>query len=183
MPKVTFVKEKLELEVPQGANLREEAMKAGLEVYTGVNRYLNCFGHGTCGTCKVAVKKGAENLSPKGVMEKFTLWRMLSVIGHEQEARLSRQSQVSGDAPAQLRTRLHQGVPHVGAAVILRAAQNAHVDEMPVPAQAAVPLDACVRGEDHVRLVVLRQVFQEMRGRGRFPQELVHLPRTAVAHQ
>src|SRR5216684_265831 len=80
MPKITFVKDKLEIEVPQGANLRDEAMKAGVEVYVGVNRYLNCLGHGTCGTCKVVVKKGAENLSPKTAMEKFTLWRMLSVI-------------------------------------------------------------------------------------------------------
>jgi ferredoxin len=97
MPKITFVKDKLEVEVPQGANLRDEAMKAGVEVYVGVNRYLNCMGHGTCGTCKVIVKKGAENLSPKGVMEKFTLWRMLSVIGHEQESRLACQCKVYGD--------------------------------------------------------------------------------------
>ena len=97
MPKVTFVTEKLEIEVPVGANLREEALKAGVEVYSGINRYLNCFGHGTCGTCKIAVKKGSENLSPKGVMEKFTLWRMLSVIGHEQESRLSCQVRVQGD--------------------------------------------------------------------------------------
>jgi len=106
MPKVTFVKEKLELEVPQGANLRDEAMKAGLEVYMGINRYVNCFGHGSCGTCKVAVKKGAENLSPKGVMEKFTLWRMLSVIGHEQEARLACQCQVLGDCTIENRPSL-----------------------------------------------------------------------------
>jgi ferredoxin len=97
MPKITFVKDKLDVEVPQGANLRDEAMKAGVEVYVGVNRYLNCMGHGTCGTCKVIVKKGAENLSPRGVMEKFTLWRMLSVIGHEQESRLACQCKVYGD--------------------------------------------------------------------------------------
>jgi ferredoxin len=97
MPKVTFVREKLDLEVPKGANLREEAMKAGLEVYTGVNRFLNCFGHGTCGTCKVAVKKGTENLGAPGAIEKFTLWRMLSVIGHEAESRLSCQCSVQGD--------------------------------------------------------------------------------------
>ena len=97
MPKVTFVSEKLEIEVPHGANLREEAMKAGVEVYQGINRYLNCFGHGTCGTCKIAVKKGAENLSQKGAMEKLTLWRMLSVVGHEQEARLACQCSVLGD--------------------------------------------------------------------------------------
>jgi ferredoxin len=97
MPKVTFVKEKMELEVPQGANLRNEALKAGVEMYAGINRFVNCFGHGSCGTCRVAVKKGAENLSAKGAMEKLTLWRMLSVIGREQEARLACQCSVLGD--------------------------------------------------------------------------------------
>lgn len=97
MPKVTFVKEKLEIEVPQGANLRDEAMKAGVEVYAGINRFVNCFGHGSCGTCKVLVKKGGENLSPKGLIEKVTLWRMLSVIGQENESRLACQCSVQGD--------------------------------------------------------------------------------------
>ena len=53
MPKVVFVNEKKEIEVPQGANLRDEARKADVEVYTGLSRYLNCFGHGTCGSCHV----------------------------------------------------------------------------------------------------------------------------------
>ena len=97
MPKVNFSREKMELEVAEGANLREEALKAGIEIYAGVNRYINCFGHGTCGTCKVIVKKGRENLSPKTFMEKWTLWRMLSNIGHEEDARLSCQCQVNGD--------------------------------------------------------------------------------------
>ena len=97
MPKVVFVNEKKEIEVPVGANLREEARKAGIEVYKGLAKYLNCFGHGTCGTCRVLVKKGMENLSPKGRMERFTLWRMLSSIGHEDEMRLSCQCQVLGD--------------------------------------------------------------------------------------
>jgi 2Fe-2S ferredoxin len=106
MPKVTFVSEKLEIEVPLGANLRDEAMKAGVEVYQGMNRYINCFAHGSCGTCRVVIKKGAENLSPKGVMEKFTLWRMLSVIGHEQESRLSCQCRVQGDVSVETRPAL-----------------------------------------------------------------------------
>jgi ferredoxin len=97
MPKVVFVKEKKEIEVPAGANLREEARKAGIEVYAGITRYLNCFGHGTCGTCRVLVKKGAENLSPKGRMERFTLFRMLAAVGHEDEMRLSCQCSVMGD--------------------------------------------------------------------------------------
>ncbi len=97
MPKVKFIKEKTEIEVPEGANLRTEAMKAGIQVYPGVNKYLNCLGHGTCGTCKVLVKKGMENAGPKTFMEKLTLFRMFSTIGHEKELRLSCQCTVMGD--------------------------------------------------------------------------------------
>src|SRR5438105_1507168 len=97
MPKVVFVNEKKEIEVPMGANLRQEARKAGIEVYKGLFRFINCFGHGTCCTCRVLVKKGMENLSPKGKLERFTLARMLSTIGHEDEMRLSCQVQVNGD--------------------------------------------------------------------------------------
>jgi ferredoxin len=103
MPKITFAKEKLTIEVPQGANLRDEALKAGVELYQGINRYVNCFGHGSCGTCRVAVTKGMENLSPKGMMEKLTLWRMLSVIGHEKDARLACQCSVNGDCTVETR--------------------------------------------------------------------------------
>jgi len=101
MPKVTFVKEKIELDVPAGANLREEARKAGINIYPGHARYLNCLGHGMCGTCKVLVKKGMENLSPKGVMEKINMTlhplTMLASIGHEDELRLACQVKVNGD--------------------------------------------------------------------------------------
>ena len=101
MPKVVFVNEKKEIEVETGANLRLEAKKAGIEVYPGLTRYVNCLGHGTCGTCQVLVKKGAENLSPKTRMERFTLFRMLSSVGHEDELRLSCQANVMGDCTIQ----------------------------------------------------------------------------------
>jgi ferredoxin len=97
MPKVLFLKEKKEIEVPLGANLRQEALKAGIQVYRGLARYLNCRGHGTCGTCRVLIKKGMENLSPKTCIERFTLARMLATIGHEEEMRLSCQVRVLGD--------------------------------------------------------------------------------------
>ena len=97
MPKVTVINEKKDIEVPAGANLREELRKHGVEVYPGMTRYVNCFGHASCGTCKVLVKKGTENLSPKGMMEKFTIFRMLSAIGVENEMRLSCQCTVNGD--------------------------------------------------------------------------------------
>ena len=60
MPKVVFVNEKKEIEVPPGSNLRTEARQAGIEVHGTVERFLNCLGHGICGTCRVVVKKGTE---------------------------------------------------------------------------------------------------------------------------
>jgi ferredoxin len=107
MPKITFVSEKREIEVPEGANLRQEAMKAGIGIYKGLHQYVNCLGHGLCGTCKVLVKKGMENLSPKTVLERFTLatspTTMLGIVGHEEEMRLSCRVQVRGDCTIETR--------------------------------------------------------------------------------
>ena len=101
MPKVVFVNEKKEIDVPAGANLLTEARKADVQLYPGLSRYVNCLGHGLCGTCRVLVKKGMENLSPKGTMEKLNLAAhpitMLARIGHEDEMRLACQVQVNGD--------------------------------------------------------------------------------------
>jgi ferredoxin len=101
MPKVVFVNEKTEIEVPQGSNLRQEARKVGLEIYKGLDRYLNCRGFGLCGTCKVLVKKGMENLNGKTLMERinfnFHPLSMMACLGHEEEMRLSCQVQVNGD--------------------------------------------------------------------------------------
>jgi len=111
MPKVVFVNEKKEIDVPPGSVLRDEARKAGIQVNFHVldtpngfiGRYLNCFGHGTCGTCAVLLKKGMENLSPKGRLERIRLATMLSAIGHEDEIRLSCQVQVNGDCTVETR--------------------------------------------------------------------------------
>jgi ferredoxin len=101
MPKVTFVNEKKEIEVSAGANLRQEALKAGIGVYPTLHRYLNCRGLGLCGTCRVLVKKGMENLSSKTLLERANLnthpLTMLAAIGHEDEMRLSCQVRVNGD--------------------------------------------------------------------------------------
>jgi ferredoxin len=106
MPKVVFVNEKAEIDVPQGANLRQEARAAGVEVhgnieYLYLDRVLNCMGHGLCGTCRVLVKKGMENLNPRTTMERINLrlhpLSLLSAIGREDELRLACQVQVNGD--------------------------------------------------------------------------------------
>ena len=46
MPVVNFVKEKKKIEVPQGANLRKEAQKAGIQIYPGIHQVFNCHGLG-----------------------------------------------------------------------------------------------------------------------------------------
>lgn len=111
MPKVKFVKEKKELEVPVGANLRAEAIKAGINLYPGLNGFgssinalVNCMGMGTCGTCRVLVTKGIENASPMTAME----WKTFHVpipdplpsmayIGNEDKMRLACCLEVKGD--------------------------------------------------------------------------------------
>jgi ferredoxin len=108
MPKVVFVNdknEKHEIEVEAGSNLRTAAEKAGITVYKGLSQYLNCMGHGLCGTCRVLVKSGMENLGSKTVLEKLNFnlhpLTMLASIGHENEMRLSCQVTVNGDCTVQ----------------------------------------------------------------------------------
>ncbi|MBY0227695.1 MAG: (2Fe-2S)-binding protein [Gemmataceae bacterium] len=111
MPKVVFVNEKKEIEVPEGSNLRTEARKAGVEVHGWLESYVNCMGNGLCGTCKVLVKKGMENLSPVGTMEWLNLrmhpLTMLSRIGNEAELRLSCQAVVKGDCTVETKPKFN----------------------------------------------------------------------------
>jgi ferredoxin len=119
MPVIKFVNEKKEIEVPVGANLRKEAMKAGVNVHQGVNGFgagankiFNCHGLGQCGTCRVNVLKGMENASPMGIVEKmrfkapiptpvtpggFDPLPCLAYVGHEDTMRLACQCKVMGD--------------------------------------------------------------------------------------
>ena len=103
MPKVTIANEKKDIEVPVGANLRQELRKAGVQVYRGASRLLNCHGLGLCGTCRVLVKKGMENLTPKTRRERFKLATSIASIGHEDEMRLSCQAHVQGDCTIETR--------------------------------------------------------------------------------
>ena len=111
MPIVKFVKEKKEIEVQKGANLRKEALKAGINLYQGingigaeVNKIANCHGFGSCGTCRVLIKKGIENVDEMGTLEKLRLkypipepMAALAYIGNEETMRLACQTSVNGD--------------------------------------------------------------------------------------
>ncbi len=97
MPTIKFVNEKKEIQVPVGANLRNEAMCAGVQVYRGFDKVLHCPGLGCCGTCRVLVTKGMENASPMGLWERGRLKVSMAYIGHEDQMRLSCQTRVEGD--------------------------------------------------------------------------------------
>lgn len=119
MPIVKFTKEQKEIEVSQGANLRKEAIKAGINLYpglnglgAGINKYLNCHGFGQCGMCRVLITKGIENTSPMGIVEKLRFKvpvptpltpggvdpiPCMAYIGHEENMRLACQTLVEGD--------------------------------------------------------------------------------------
>jgi ferredoxin len=103
MPTVTFVKEKKTIEVPEGANLRREAIKAGVQLYPFPHNYANCMGNGLCCSCRVLVKKGLENCSRQGLIEKLALMTnpdprvFFSRLGHEKDLRLACKTRVNGD--------------------------------------------------------------------------------------
>lgn len=99
MPKVKFLKEKKEIEVPKGTNLRMAMIQNGIPVYRGVHQksYANCGGKGRCGTCRVYIKDGDENASAPSVWERMRTALAPFMINHEHEARLSCQTTVEGD--------------------------------------------------------------------------------------
>jgi ferredoxin len=108
MPIVNFVNEKKQVQVAEGANLRQEALKAGVKLYNGLNGYgaklneiFNCHGLGHCGTCRVLITKGMENASPMGMLEKVQFKcnppALFAYIGNEESMRLACRTKVMGD--------------------------------------------------------------------------------------
>ena len=94
MPRVKFLRENMEIDVPEGANLRREALRAKIELYPGIYKYLNCRGNSLCGKCAVLIKDGKQNCSPKGFRERLRLMLSYLPIGHEDEMRLACQTRV-----------------------------------------------------------------------------------------
>jgi ferredoxin len=115
MPLVKFTKEKKEIEVPVGANLRNEAIKAGINlnqglngIGAGINRFMNCKGMGMCGTCRVLITEGIENTNKLTMAEWLKFKTVIptpvpdpipamAYIGHEEEMRLACCTVVQGD--------------------------------------------------------------------------------------
>ena len=114
MPLVKFTKENKEIEVPAGAVLRTEAIKAGINLNCGVNGYgkdinkfMNCKGLGMCGTCRVNITAGIENTNKMTTREWMKFKTPVSVppdpipclayVGNEETMRLACMTKVLGD--------------------------------------------------------------------------------------
>ena len=113
MPIVKFTRENKEIEVPVGAYLREEAVKAGINLNCGVNgygakinKYANCKGFGMCGTCRVLITSGIQNTNHLTKREwlRFKTPGLppdpipcLAFVGHEDNMRLACMTQINGD--------------------------------------------------------------------------------------
>jgi ferredoxin len=71
---VTFTNQGRTVYVREGGNLREAAVAQGVQVYYDINKYVNCFGLGHCGTCRFRPDAKAPNaLSEPSWQERFTL--------------------------------------------------------------------------------------------------------------
>src|SRR5260370_36346133 len=55
VPIITFVRENMRLEVPDGDHVRYPALENDVPVYCGFVEYVDCHGNGLCGTDRVAV--------------------------------------------------------------------------------------------------------------------------------
>jgi ferredoxin len=111
MPIVKFTKENKEIEVRVGENLRKAALKAGVNLYQGINgvgasinKFANCHGFGMCGMCRVNITKGMDKASEKGTLESLRFkipfpdpLVNLAYIGNEETMRLACRTEVMGD--------------------------------------------------------------------------------------
>jgi ferredoxin len=81
MPVIRFVREGRDVPCAPGENLREVALREGLELYGWKGRLGNCGGCGQCITCFVAIEDGDDGppdpqaLSPRTPVEEVKLRR------------------------------------------------------------------------------------------------------------
>jgi ferredoxin len=107
MPTIKFINEKKTVEVPEGANLRKAALRENIPLYKAPSTVLNCHGFGHCGSCRVLIKKGRENVSRQGWFEKLRLivgpLTFFYRLGRENELRLACRTRVYGDVEVETR--------------------------------------------------------------------------------
>lgn len=87
MPKVTFVRDSLTVEVEKGATIRDIVDDCGASLPFGCRQ-------GSCGTCRCIIEEGMENLNPLTQQEN-DLFETLTSVGKKE--RLGCQLIILGD--------------------------------------------------------------------------------------
>jgi ferredoxin len=72
VPTITFMRENIQVEVPEGDHVRYPGLEHDVPVYCGLWKFANCHGNGLCGTDRVAVSP-STNTNDLTFMEKFWL--------------------------------------------------------------------------------------------------------------
>lgn len=93
VPKITFVRENKQVQVPEGDSVRYPGLENDVSVYCGWKKLANCHGNGLCGFDRVAVSPSV-NTNPLSFSEKFWLRGDLK---KNPNMRLACQVQVLGD--------------------------------------------------------------------------------------
>lgn len=93
MPTITYTRENVQVEVPEGDSVRYPALENDVPVYCGMWKFANCHGNGLCGTDRVAVSP-SNNTNELSFMEKFWL---RSDLKKNPNMRLACQVKVFGD--------------------------------------------------------------------------------------
>jgi ferredoxin len=73
MPKIFFITDKIELDVAKGTSLQDAVKQSGATLPFGCRL-------GSCGTCRVLVEEGMENLNPM-TSEENDLFESLTSVG------------------------------------------------------------------------------------------------------
>lgn len=87
MPKIKFIKNKPDIEVPVNANLMRSLLAAGLPVAS------SCGGDGVCSKCRIKIIEGQKNLSEPNDTELI----LKEQNNLSKEIRISCQVEVLGD--------------------------------------------------------------------------------------
>ncbi len=93
MPIITYVRENVQVEVPEGDTVRYPALEKDIRIYPGIYKIANCHGNGLCGTDRVAVSPSTHT-NGLSFMEKFWL---RSDLKKNPNIRLACQVKVFGD--------------------------------------------------------------------------------------
>ena len=72
MPKIHFVRENIQVEVPEGDHVRYPALENDVQIYSSLWKLANCHGNGLCATDRVIVTP-ASNVNERTALENIRL--------------------------------------------------------------------------------------------------------------